>query len=104
MTEEAKTKLIDKVKKKCYITDISDDMIDRLKDIVDDAIIKISKKLGIVGDFDFSKPSQERDLFLNYCFYAWNDSSDEFDQNYLNDIMQIRNYYEVKQNAETEEN
>lgn len=102
MTNEQKTTLIDKVKKKCYITDISKEITDRLTDIIDDGIIKISDKIGIVGDFDFSKPSKERDLLLNYCFYAWNDSANEFDINYLNDIMQIRQKYEVLQNADTE--
>lgn len=103
MTEEQKVALIRKVKLKCYITDNSDETEERILDIVDDAIISLSHRLGIYSSFDFSSPSQERSLFLNYCFYAWNDALDEFESNYLSDILQIRHKNEVKQSEESEE-
>lgn len=97
MTEEQKKILIDKVKKKCYITDESEEVTARLTDIVEEAVIDLTHQLGIGTDFDFTIPSQERSLLLNYCFYAWNDGLDEFKTNYLNDILQVRHKNEVKQ-------
>lgn len=102
MTEENKKNLIDKVKNKCYITDSSEETEARLTDIVDDAIVSLTHQLGLASDFDFSAPSQERALLLNYCFYTWNDAQDEFTANYLSDILQIRHKNEVKRNEESE--
>ena len=102
MTEEQKKALLDKVKKKCYITDDSMETNARLEDIIDDAVLNLSHQLGVSDDFDFSVPSQERALFLNYCFYAWNDGADEFKANYLADILAVRHKNEVTQNEETE--
>lgn len=91
------------VKNKCYITDNSEETTNKVKQMIEDAIITIQNQIGINEEFDFSNPSEERTLFLNYCYYDWNDSSEEFYKNYLNDILKIRHKYEVKQNAETQE-
>lgn len=104
MTDEQMKALIEKVRKKCYITDPSEAISARVEDMVDDAIISLSNQLGIKGDFDYSAPSHERYLLLNYCFYIWNDSADEFKVNYLDDILQARHRHEVKADEEETEN
>lgn len=103
MTEEQKSVLISKVRNKCYITDTSAETESRVVDMVEDAIIEMSYLLGIRGEFDFSIPSKERSLLLNYCFYVWNDSADEFKPNYLSDILTIRHANEVNQSEKTQE-
>lgn len=91
--------LLKLVKSKCYqITDDDTEAnIIRLQKIIEDAEIKIKSMVGITDDnFDFTKPGKERDLFLNYCFYAWNDKTEYFKNNYSDDIMSVRAEYEVK--------
>lgn len=34
-------------------------------------------------------------LFENYCLYCWNDVPDEFEKNYLSDILKVRRRNEV---------
>ena len=49
------------------------------------------------------KPGQENLLYVNYCYYAWNDAEDDFFANYFDDIMQARRKWEVIQYAEEKE-
>lgn len=89
--------LIEKVKRKCYITDNSKLINARLLDVIEDAILKVSEMIGIESDFDFSKSGLECELLKNYCFYVWNDKSiKEFEDAYLSDILKLRNKYLVK--------
>lgn len=104
MNEESKKKLLDQIKTKCYISTDEPEVITRITNIFNNAIPKINEKLGIKNkNFDYSIPSEENDLFANYCLYAWNNKTNEFDENYLNDIMQIRSKYEVEQYFEKEQ-
>lgn len=102
-------KLLDLVKRKCYqVTDNdSDENILRLKDIILDAEIKVKNMIGIDDNFYklhkktlFTEPGEERDLLLNYCFYAWNDKTEYFKHNYLDDILSLRSKYEIKYDRE----
>ena len=96
--------LIQKVKRKCYVTTDDKDVIARLTDMIEDSIPKVRRMLGIDDkNYNFTEAGEERELFLNYCYYVWNDSTDSFKKNYLDDIMVIRAKYEVKQYASTEE-
>lgn len=100
MTEE----FINKVKRKCYVTDNDETITNKVIDMIEDSIPKVRRMLGINDeDYDFTVAGEERDLFLNYCYYAWNDSTDSFKSNYLDDIMSIRSKYEVKQYVESQE-
>lgn len=94
--------LLEAVKDKCYIT--TDDLktLQRLTRIVEDSTIKIARLIGVADDFDFSAAGEERELLLNYCWYAWNDCENEFKDNYLDDILAIRQKYEVLYYAEQE--
>ncbi len=98
MEDIKKVILIQIVKRKCYITDNSDLIKNRLEDIIDDAIIKITEMIGIKdNNFDFSQAGPERDLLKNYCFYVWNDKSiKEFEDNYISDILKLRHKYIVE--------
>lgn len=96
--------LINKVKRRCYITDNNEITIDRLTDIVTDAIPKVKRMLGVDVKFDFEAVGNEEELelFKNYCWYAWNDSSNEFKDNYLDDINSLHHKHEVAQYVEEE--
>ena len=97
---------LDAAKAKLNIT-WDDEITDRrVQDIIDDLHPKVCHTLGLPEDFDFGEPGAERMLFLNAVFYEWNDAFDDFEGNYLEEIMQIRNKHEVEEyrskNAETQ--
>lgn len=64
----------------------------KLERIINDAILTLNWKLG--ANIAYSE-GQEHNLFLNYCMYAYNNCTNEFDSNYFNEIMQLRQKYEV---------
>lgn len=90
------------VKRKLNITWSDTETDARVGEIMADAEREISHKLGLDSSFDFSMPGQERNLFLSWCLYEWNHATNEFDANYLNDIMQCRQKHLVE--AENEAN
>lgn len=106
MTEEQLKILKIKVKRKCYITDESELIENRINDIIEDAISKLLEVLSITdNNFDFSSPGQECELFKNYCFYMWNDKSvKEFEEEYLSDILKIRHKHLLKEETSGEDN
>lgn len=88
--------LYGQVRRKLNITWDDDDTTARVEEIIESAIPIMLHKLGIADpDFDFSKPGQENNLFKSYCLYEWNHCANEFDDNYANDIGQVREKYEV---------
>lgn len=88
------------VKQKCSITWEDEETEQRIEEIIEDAIITVKDKIGATEDIDFSIAGKERNLFKNYCFYEWNNKVSEFDRNYENEILQLRQKYEVKQYAD----
>ena len=96
--------LVNKVKRRCYITDTNETTTYRLEDIITDSLPKVRRLIGVKADFDFEAEGNEEELelFKNYCWYAWNDSSNEFKDNYLDDINSIRHKHEVEQYVEEE--
>lgn len=96
--------LLEKVRRKCYITDTSELTIAKLKDMLEENIPYIKRMIGIVGEFDFEKEENQEELKLlkNYCWYDWNDLSNEFKANYLDDILSLRHKHEVNQYDEEE--
>ena len=83
-------KLFEQVKRKLNITWSDEDTDKRVRDIIDDAIVTVSDKLGIGNTYDYSVSGREHNIFLAYCFYAYNNAEDEFDKNYETDILQLR--------------
>lgn len=104
MTESLRSQ----VKRKLNITWEDADTTARVNDIIQSAIPTMKFKLGIADpNFDFGTPSMENTLFLNYCLYDWNHCLNEFDENYANDIAQIRakhevEYYEAEESSDEE--
>lgn len=87
--------LIEQVKRKLNITWDDEDTNSRVSDILDSAQVTMRYKLGLSDDFDFEVKGQENNLLLAYCLYEWNHAAHEFDANYLNDILQVRQKHEV---------
>lgn len=97
----AETELTALVKRKLDIT-WTDEVTDaRVADIIDVAEPTMRHKLGLPDTFDFTAPGQERALLLAWCLYEWNQSANEFDANYLNDILQVRQKWAVKSGEAT---
>lgn len=93
--------LLLKVKEKLKVTWQDESTDRRIAEMIEDAQVTLNHKLG--AEIDYSDPGMERNLFLNYCLYAWNDCVNEFDNNYINEIYQIRNKYKVKRYVEKKE-
>lgn len=84
------------VKRKLNITWEDSETDARVKDIIKSAIPTLKHKLGITDEaFDFGVEGAEHTLFLAYCLYEWNHSTNEFDVNYALEIAQIRAKYSV---------
>ena len=94
--------LFDLVKGKLNITWSDEDTDSEINRIIEDGQIEIRRKLGTPESYDFTIEGQERKLFLSWCLYEWNHASNEFDENYLNDILQVRQKYEVMEYAQTD--
>ena len=86
-----KITLVEQLKERLNITWEDASTENKLSNIVEDAKITLDHN---------SKAGMERNLFMNYCMYVWNDCANEFDRSYLNEIYQIRNKYKVKRYAE----
>lgn len=83
------------VKRKLDITWSDADTDARVADIIDAAEPTMRHKLGLPEGFDFTAAGQERSLLLSYCLYEWNQAAQDFDSNYLNDILQVRQKWAV---------
>ena len=78
---ENKDYLTLEVKRKINVTWDDEETNQAIDSMVEDAIITLNEKLG--ANIDYSKPGMERNLFKNYCLYAWNDWLDDFDKKYI---------------------
>lgn len=87
----------------------------RLEAILEDAIPAVANMVGLIYDppsetvtdgagneFDFAKPSIERNLLLNYSAYEWNHKADEFRAAYWQEIAACRQYHAME-SADDEE-
>ena len=96
--------LLQQVKRKLNITWSDTDTDNRVLDIISQAEAVVRHKLGITAEaFDFSESGITNVLFLAYCLYLYNHCENEFDNNYLNEILQARAIYEVQQNENISE-
>ena len=87
--------LTEQVKRKLNITWSDEDTDARVDDLVSSAQVTLRHKLGLPDEFDFSTAGLENVLFLAWCLYEWNHAANEFDANYLGDILQVRQKHEV---------
>lgn len=90
--------LLKQVKRKLNITWDDEDTNALVEDIIASATPILIHKLGIADpDFDFSEAGAENNLFKSYCLYEFNHVANEFDDNYHNEIAQVRAIHEVEQ-------
>lgn len=89
--------LFQQVKRKLNITWEDEETTKLLTDIIENAIPDLIHKLGITDkNFDFSAAGAENKLFRAYCLYEYNHCANEFDENYANDIAQVREKWAVE--------
>lgn len=81
--------LLSLLRKKLLITWQSEETDTELLRIIEDAIPAVKDKIG-VEEMDFSQPGRERNLFLEYCKYQWNDYGHVFDQENRGEIIALR--------------
>lgn len=103
MNEFTIEELCQLAKSKCRITWGDEFTENRVRSMVENAVLSLKHKLGIKdqGEEMFLSPGMTRTLFENYCMYDWNDMIEEFSKNYREEIIGERHKYEVK-NAKKE--
>lgn len=82
----------------CRITWEDNDTDKRIMLITENAVAHMHDMLGMPGEPSpdvFLRPGTTKMLFENYCLYCWNDVPDEFEKNYLSDILKVRRRNEV---------
>lgn len=94
------------VKLKCFVPleENEPETLERLSILMNDAQAEVSHMIGVAEDYDFSKPGPARALYLNYMWYSFNDAQNEFEDNYLSDIIKCRDYYTVNGTGDNDEN
>lgn len=91
--------LEENARRACRITWKDKETDSRIKSIVENAVHHLHHKLGMPGEPSpgkFEDPGTARMLFENYCLYCWNNIPEEFEKNYLQDILTVRHMYEVE--------
>lgn len=92
--------LTEQVKRKLNITWSDTDTEARVSDIINQAKAVMLLKLGITDSaFDFSADGITNVLYLAYCLYLFNHCENEFEQNYMAEILQARALFEVEQDV-----
>ena len=87
----------------CKITWNDEDTDERIASITEDAIVHMHDLLGMSGEPSpdaFLRPGTAKMLVENYCLYCWTDVPDEFEKNYLSDILKVRRRNEVAANEQ----
>lgn len=89
--------LCDQVMRKCHVSWQDSLTEDRIAgDIMPSARSTLIDLLALPANYSFTKPSIEQMLFLNLCYYMYNDAADEFFANYANELRAARRKWEVK--------
>ena len=87
--EQDKNTLLVLLQRKLLITWSSVETNEELSRIIEDAIPAMQDKIGD-NEIDFSQPGRERNLFLEYCKYQWNDYGYVFDRENRGEIIALR--------------
>lgn len=66
----------------------------KLSGILARAQTKICAYAG--SDVEFAPESEERQLLLDMCRYVWNNASEDFETNYLSDLVMLRAKYKTE--------
>lgn len=104
MLEENKDKLFEVARRACKVTWDDEDTDMRIMEITENAAASLQHILGMPeeSEGDFLEPGIQKVLYENYCLYCWNDLADEFEKNYLREILKARHIYEVRGHAKEE--
>lgn len=95
LTEDQTTNtLLDELKTYLDITweDVHTDA--KLSGILARAQTKLCAYAG--ADVDFAEGSEELQLLLDMCRYVWNNASEDFETNYLSDLLMLRAKYKTE--------
>ena len=77
----------------------------KLSNIIKNSIPKLNRLIGVETiNYTNKGFEEELDLLLNYCMYAWENKSELFKTNYIDDILSLRQKYEVEDYRQSEEN
>lgn len=87
-------KLLEILKNELFITWDDEETNKRLTRIISNAIPTMNTKLG--AEVEYSEEGMEQNLFINYCVYVYNGKTNDFDDNYCAELMQVRHLYEVQ--------
>lgn len=69
----------------------------RLSNIIKNSIPKLNRLIGVdTINYTDEGYEEELELLLNYCMYAWENKSELFKTNYIDDILSLRQKYEVE--------
>lgn len=76
----------------------------KLENIVKNSIPKINRLIGkTIEDYTTKGLEEELELLLNYCMYAWENKIEMFKNNYIDDIMSLRQKYQVENYIKSQE-
>lgn len=90
-------KILTELKSRLDITWISEITDTKLLNVIKNSIPKLNRIIGNkIDDYTAEGFEEELELLLNYCMYAWENKTELFKTNYLDDIMSIQQKYEVE--------
>lgn len=89
-----KEEMLQRIKLECGISWDDDSTNSRLENIYDSGIEYMKKHFG---DVDIEIPGTAQDVFLAHCKYKYFDQYEDFERNYLSELIQLRFEYEVSE-------
>jgi hypothetical protein len=75
----------------------------KIKSIVKDAKMHLREFHPLLTDEEFDNPSPARALAIAYSRYAYSNAEEEFDANYKEDLLALRQRYEVEAYVKSKE-
>lgn len=95
MNEDDKKTLLQDVKNHIDITWNDEEIDKKVNGYIKSGIAKINSLSGSWNSF--MTPGIARDLLFTYCLYAFNKIANEFEINYLSDILKLQIASEVEE-------
>ena len=93
--------LLEAVRNYLDITWVDDAGDEKLSGIIERGMKYINKVAG--AELDYTVEEKPRELLFDYCRYVRSNALDEFQNNYLPELLTLQISQEVKDYAETEE-
>lgn len=95
MSNDEKAKLLDDIKNHIDITWSDEQTEKKLTEYMEGGIKKIDSLTGVEKNYLITGIA--RDLLFTYCLYAFNKVTNEFEKNYLSDILKLQIQSEVEE-------